>query len=311
MGIFVTGRDHYVSQFHLRGFVDPASGGLSDPWLWVGDCNTRAVKRRSPKNLGWSRDLFDGRGLLADSTETIESFLAREVEGPAAAALREFVAGEGPPRSNMRPEVWRYLAWAAARSLPMKALYEAWIDSLPQKENQWRTVEPPPAGFRTSSDYGFISRMEHPVHGVREAIPGECFDSLWDEGWRPRLSRDEFLQIVHLSAWYFQVRIFQRLKWLWARVPAGQDFIIGDRPIVWGFAGNVEAAPHAFRHPDCQFVAPLSRSLALIGHHPAADAPGTVFPSDINYIIASTAHEWIAGPTEAVVRDALSYRVYH
>lgn len=304
-------RDHYVSQFHLREFTDSASAGSPDPWLWVADCKTRKIKRRSPKKFGWSRDLFNGRGLLTDRNATLESFLAREVEGPAAVALREFVAGEGSPRTNMRPEVWRYLAWAAVRSLPMKTLYEAWIDALPAKKSEWRTFEPPPAGYRTSTDHGIISRMEHPLHGVREDIPGEFFGNLWDDGWRPRFSRDEFLMMVHISAWYFQVRVYQRLKWLWARAPAGRCFVIGDRPVIWGLPGNVEMPPYAFRHPDVQFIAPLSKSLAMIGYYPASDPPETVFPSDINRIVASAAHEWIAGPTEKVVREALSERIYH
>lgn len=305
------GRHHYVSQFHLRGFTDPNADRSPDPWLWVAECKTGSIKRRSPRNFGWSRDLYDAPALLADRSASLEWFLSWEVEGPAAPALRQFVAEEGPPRSNMRPEIWRYLAWAAARSLPMKALYEAWIDALPPKKNDWRVVEPPPDGFQTSSKHGFITRMEHPVHGVREQISGEYFEALWNEGWRPRLSRDEFLQIVHFSAWYFQVRVFNRLKWLWARAPTGQYFIIGDRPVVWGFAGNVEAPPSAFRHPDVQFFAPLSRSMALIGHHEAADPPDIVFPSDINRIMAFAAHQWIAGPTEETVRDLARQRNYH
>jgi hypothetical protein len=36
-----------------------------------------------------------------------------------------------------------------------------------------------------------------------------------------------------------------------------------------------------------------------------------ITPSDINKIVASAAHEWIAGPTEAVIREALSSRFYH
>jgi hypothetical protein len=305
----VTGRDHYVSQFHLRGFIDPASAGSRDPWLWVGDCKTGTVKRRSPKNFGWSRDLFGGPGGLADRSSTIESFLAREVEGPAAAALREFAAGERHGASGVPPELGRYLAWAAARSLPMKALYQSWIDTLPTGE--WQYAEPPPTGFGDWHGIKHVHRMEHPNHGTRGDVPSEQVDSLRGQGWRLCLGRDDFLELVHLQAWYFQVRIFPRLKWVRVRTPADSYFIVCDRPVVWGFAGLTDVAPAELRNPNVQLIAPLARSLALFAHHQYSAPLEIIMPSDINRAVASAAHEWIAGPTEAVVREAFSERIYH
>jgi hypothetical protein len=86
---------------------------------------------------------------------------------------------------------------------------------------------------------------------------------------------------------------------------------VGDRPVVWGFANLLEAVPAYLRHPDIQLAAPLSRSLALFGYHRLSGHPQTILVSDINRIITSAAHEWIAGPTEAVVRESLSQRVHH
>ena len=84
----MSSRDHYVSQFHLRGFTDPAATRPQEPWLWVGDCATQSVTRRAPKNVAWSTDLFAGPGGLADREASIEAYLATHVEGPAAFALR-------------------------------------------------------------------------------------------------------------------------------------------------------------------------------------------------------------------------------
>jgi hypothetical protein len=304
-------RDHYVSQFHLREFTDSLSKGSPNPWLWVGYCKTREITRRSPKKIAWSRDLFQGRGLLEDPNGTLERFLAEEVEGPAAPALREFTAGDGIPTADLRPEVWQYLAWAAARGLPMKTLYDAWIDTLPGNKAEWRVIEPPPAGFPKPTEHGVIGRMVHPTRGMREKIPGVLFNSLWNEGWRPRLTGDEFQMMVHVSAWYFQARIFQRLKWLWARAPTGGHFVIGDRPVIWGYPGNFDAPPSAYRRADVLFIAPLSGSLALIGYNATGTTPETVFGSNLNRLVASAAHDWIAGPTEKAVRQALAERTYN
>src|SRR5438477_13176234 len=82
----MAGKHHYVSQFHLRRFLDPDSASGRDPWLWVGDIATRKVKRRAPKNLAWARGMFDGPGGFEEAEKTIETFLATEVEGRAAEA---------------------------------------------------------------------------------------------------------------------------------------------------------------------------------------------------------------------------------
>src|SRR5947209_20426513 len=80
---------HYVSKFHLRQFLDPDSLSQTDPWLWQGFVPDGAIKRRAPKNVGTKSLMFDGPGGLADRESTLESFLANEVEGPAADAMRE------------------------------------------------------------------------------------------------------------------------------------------------------------------------------------------------------------------------------
>jgi hypothetical protein len=220
----------------------------------IADCKNGIVKRRSPKNFGWSRGLFDGPGGLADRATTLESFISKEVEGPAATALRTLTQREPRQFPAVPPELGRYLAWAAARSLSMKALFQRWIDALPAL-GEVQFAEPPPPGFGEWSEISHAHRMEHPVHGVREEVPCELVELLRNQGWRLCWGSDDFLGLVHLQAWYFQVRFFPRLKWLSLRAPAGRYFIIGDRPVVWGFDGHSDIAPYALRNPLVQLAA--------------------------------------------------------
>jgi hypothetical protein len=99
---------HYISKFHLNEFLDRSSLATKDPWLWQGFVRDGTVKRRSPKNVGTSSGMFDGPGCLADRDASLETFL--------------------PPGSidKLPPPLTRYLAWAAARSLPMQALENLW-----------------------------------------------------------------------------------------------------------------------------------------------------------------------------------------
>lgn len=208
------------------------------------------------------------------------------------------------------PELGRYLAWAAGRSLPMWSLWEQWIaEFLPLSEMQ--VVEPPPQGLEDCQDIERTHTMEHPEHGLRLNVPCGDVEALRQQGWRLRLAKDDFLEVVHLQAWYFQVRHFPRLRWLVLRAPLGHSFIIGDRPVVWGFAGRNEERPSMLRHPDVQLVAPLSRQVCLFAWNALSDHPEVITTFDVNRIVAVAAHKWIAGSNEATVEEALQLRAIH
>lgn len=300
-------RDHYVSQFHLRGFTDLTVTRPHEPWLWVGDCATHLIERRAPKNVACTTDLFSGPGCLADREASIESYLATHVEGPAAFALRGFVSRPSGQRNAVPAEVGRYLAWAAARSISMKQLYQAWIDDLPDPEDTV-VVEPPPTGFEQMTPVTRLHRMEHPTFGVRDDVRSDEVLRLKRDGWRFLLSDDDFLELVHLQAWYFQVRFFPRLRWIILDAPSAGHFIIGDRAIVWGFEGVVDAQPSSLRRPQVQLFAPLTRSLALFAYHPSGAPPEAVSFREVNRAIAAAARRWIAGPTRTVVLESLEER---
>jgi uncharacterized protein DUF4238 len=268
----MSSRDHYVSQFHLRGFTDPTATKPQEPWLWVGDCATGSIKRRSPKNVAWSTDLFAGPGGLADREASIETYLSTHVESPAAFALRGFVSRPSGTRTAVPAAVGRYLAWAAARSVSMRDLYQAWIDDLP------------------------------------DPAESEDVERLRRDGWRFVLGNEDFLELVHLQAWYFQVRFFPRLRWVILDAPPGGHFIIGDRPVVWGFDGMVDAQPRALRHSSVQLFATLTRSTALFAYHPLRVPPDGVSFQEVNRVIALAAVRWIAGPTRSVVEASLAER---
>jgi hypothetical protein len=226
----MTSRDHYVSRFFLSRFVDPASSVGAEPWLWYGEVRNGTVKRKAPKNIGWSRDLFAGPGGLADRGRRLEEHLAQEVEGPAAQSLREFVAAPIYQVREIPPALFRYMAWLAARSLTMKSLYESWISELdpPAQIELAEEPAPEPANLVAAPERRHV--MEHPQHGTRDDVPSGEIESLRQEGWRWRFSNDDFPEMVHLQAWDFQSRFFPRLSWKVLDAPGDPYFITCDRP---------------------------------------------------------------------------------
>ena len=97
--------------------------------------------------------------------------------------------------------------------------------------------------------------------------------------------------------------------------PPGKYFIIGDRPVVWGYnqlkddgwSMSVDVPPSALRNPNVQLIAPLTRSIALFAFHASSPSPQTIWPDDVNTIVARGSHRWIAGPTKATVEAALGH----
>ena len=168
-------------------------------------------------------------------------------------------------------------------------------------------VEPPPPGFEKIRDEIRPMCLEDPNTGARrEVLTEHEFHALRRQGWKWIIRRDDHLEMLHLQAWYFQVRHFPRLSWARLQPPDGEYFITSDRGVAWLADGYADTPPTALRHPTTQVVAPLTRTIALVGRH-GAGAFG-VTPRGVNRFVAFAASGWIAGPTSDVVRQALTDR---
>lgn len=188
----------------------------------------------------------------------------------------------------------------------MRTLYQTWINEL--SEEQPARVEQPPKWLSEANEVHRLYRMEHPAHGVRNDVAPDDVERLRTIGWKFVVEQDDFLELIYVQARYFYERFFPRLNWLILDAPAGEWFIIGDRPVIWGFAGSLTVKPVGLRDPNAQLIAPITGTIALVAYNPAGKQPTDIRPKDINEATASVAEKWIAGPTESVVRAALHLR---
>jgi hypothetical protein len=297
---------HYVSKFHLREFCDPGSLDTPDPWLWYGTFSDGLVKRRAPKNIGTSPGLFDGPGGLADAEAPLEDFLANNVEGPASRALREITNPSNDSVKNVPPALMRYLAWAASRALPMQRLEMKWAQRFGTVLTGSQ-VEAAPQELLDAAVRTRPVRVMHPTLGETTVRADQDLNAWLDTGWIPDpRDRSNFLEGVHIQSYYFQARWFPRLRWFTLRPPEGEYFIIGDRPIGWGVPDCLDAPPCCLRDPSAFLIAPLSRSLVLVGRNDSK--AWRVTPRELNAILAAWSYDWIAGPTADVVTKAIQDR---
>jgi Protein of unknown function (DUF4238) len=298
----VSTRAHTVPKFYLNGFVAPGSEREQNPSVWVGSLTSGEITRRSPKNISISRGLYDGRGGFDEQDTTLEAHLAK-IESAASSAIRKFTASKIETGVPIPSEITRFLAWQAARTPGWMEIVERWADQT-SWDSKAEVVEPPPDGFDKIRDRTRPMCLEDPNTGDRREVTSEDeFHALRGQGWKWILRRDDDLEMLHLQAWYFQVRHFPRLSWVRLQPPDGEYFITSDRSVAWLADGYADTPPAALRHPTAQIFAPLTRESAPVGRHGAA-ALG-VTPREMNRFVAFAASDWIAGPTAEVVRQAL------
>jgi len=298
-------RAHTVPKFYLSGFAAPESSAVGDSFVWMGTFATGEVKRRSPKNISIVPGLYDGPGGLEDVTMTIEAHLST-IESDAASAIRAYVATPRGSQANPSPAIWRFLAWQASRT-------PGWMEVVQRAVDDWRPdevadiCEPPPKGFDQMKDRPRSHWIEHPESHERRQVKGlEELAGLRKLGWRWVFSQDDQLELMHLQAWYFQVRHFPRLSWIRLDAPDDGCFITSDRAVSWLADGFVDAPPASLKHPSAQLVAPLNSRTTLVGRNDTKALQVT--PREVNRFIACTASRWVVGSTRSVVEDAIKDR---
>ena len=296
-------RAHTVPRFYLNGFTASPLASSHEPYLWVASLKTGEIKPRSPKNVSIARGAYDGPGGFRDPDKTIEGHLS-EIESAAAPAIRKFAALPIGAGASVPPEITRFLAWQACRTLPYREAEEQWINDLPI-DGELQVVEEPPHGFDKIGDRVRPIRMADPETGAHVEVLGpKEVDAYRRKGWKVALGRNDHLELMHLQAWYFQVRHFPRLSWARLNAPGGEFFITSDRTVGLLADGYAGAPPAALRHPRALVLAPLTKKLVLVGRNETGELGIT--PREVNRVIAFLASEWIAGPTKRVVEQALS-----
>jgi hypothetical protein len=298
-------RAHTVPKFYLNGFASPESEHERNPFVWVASLSNGEITKRSPKNISISRGLYDGRGGFEEADATIEAHLAK-IESAASSAIRKFEAVRIRAGEPIPPEITRFLAWQAARTPGWMELEQGWANEHPW-DREAGIVEPPPDGFDKISGRKRPMCLEDLHTGNQSEVTSEEeFHALRRRGWKWILRRDDHLELLHMQAWYFQVRHFPRLSWVRLEAPAEDYFVTSDRAVAWLADGYADTPPAALRHATAQILAPLTRKTALIGRHGTATLGVT--PREVNLFIAFAASGWIAGPTADIVRQALMDR---
>ncbi len=217
-----TRRSHFIAQFYLRNFAEPM---FSDNLCFY-DLRKQRWESRTPKGFGWFPHLYSLFDVVGIRTDSFEKLLSKQVEDPAAPALKKLATGESLDDGE-RSAVALFVALTAARSPEMmNEVVTAHIEKL------------------TSADRDNLNRLVN----------------LWCElAGRPYnpSSHDEFLKPSTFGALLFWSVNLQNqlLEWEWCvvRTTRDQPFVTSDRPV------------YMCREQDVRLVSfPVSSEIALV-----------------------------------------------
>lgn len=159
----MTTNAHTVPRFYLSGLISSDSEGTPDPFVWVANIDDGEIKKRAPKNVSIVRGFYDGSGCFEDTTTSLEAHLSK-IESAAAPAIKRFVATPSANGVVVAPEIWRFLAWQAART-------PGWLDLARQWAADWdpnsaeSMIESPPDGIDRIRDNDREILLKNPATG--------------------------------------------------------------------------------------------------------------------------------------------------
>lgn len=249
---------HYVPQFYLREFLDPASVGTRSPWLWVADLERGKVSRRSPRNVAKRAGYYSlpGQRDVAD-TEAIERLFS-QMEDTAAPIVRKLNAGIDTLTGQEWADLLYFGAFLALRTPSVRTQFEQF--------------------FGDVADMMLKVSASHPAHFAetwQKANPDRTYTPEEIEQMRQQLLKGEFKMrarpILSLTAAFDGVKdavypAFAQMRWVILR-PSTPDmcFLTSDTPVGW-----VDPTPrpafysgHGLGMPDAEVSFPVGPRVCL------------------------------------------------
>ena len=288
-------RHHYIPQFYLRGFADPTTVG-GKALLWVRDVRTGMTDRRTPKNLAVEVGYYAIETDQGSDYKTLEDELAR-MEDRAAHALHKMLDRPVGEQGPMLPELSSFIAWLACRTPWFKRIaMEGWPKHLEDMAFGRAVVEEVPE---------FSVLMVNTMTGEkRKFLIPEALGAIRTGRWIAQMDQNQVMDMMRLQRWYFQHQHFPKLFWTILTAPAGDFFVVSDRPVVWyvpdrGFADS----PAALKYPEVELTVPLNARTALLGTGSLPSAGTQIRAADVNYRTRCFAERFVAAPNLTSLSD--------
>lgn len=279
---------HFVPQFYLRGFTDPATPAGQEPYVWVRYRDSGKVKRRAPVNVAAETGFYQIEPEYGIDPATAENEL-QAIETESATALRRYLSATPGTRSAIEPELGEFIAYLGARVPAMRRA----------ADDHWRWYLGQVVAGRESlpDDPKLRIKLTHATTGdVRRETIAAALELMHSGEWTPSLDTAQYIEAMHMQVWYFRTEHFPRLHWALLTAPPDKHFITSDRPVAWSLPDGIIDSPAALRDPNIVLTVPLDAHHALLGFGTPRPADLQVRAEDVNLLTALHAERFVISP---------------
>ena len=218
---------HYVPQFYLREFLDPASVGTPDPWVWVADLDPAEVSRRAPRNLANRAGYYSiPGGATVAETEAVERLFS-QMETVAAPIVRKLNRGV----DTLTPQEWSdllyFAAFLAVRTPSVRDNFEQFFGDVAEMMLSMSVMHP--AYFADTWQKANPNRTFRPeeLEQIRQSL-------LKKDAFKIRANPILSLQAAFDGAKDTIYPEFMKMSWVILRPSAPDSFFVtSDTPVGW------------------------------------------------------------------------------
>jgi hypothetical protein len=296
-------KHHFVPQFYLKGFTDPATPAEQTPYLWTADINTQAIRRRAPGNAAALTDYYaiqDDAGVTAHDTETTLS----AIESDASLVMAKVCDGRYDLTNDEREHLALMAAMQVTRVPAFRNRIEAFIGDI--GDSLFRLMARDPQTFLRdvrASGAG-EGKTDDEIEELRKAaLTGDAFSFRGHPMASLRQAMTAALDIVG--------PMILRMSWAFVRAPEDAAFITSDNPSFWHNPNARGAFGRGLGARDTELTYPLSSGTMLLANWQGFNggiAVDAAHVRRVNTLIAHYANQLVFAPSEDTARDALAVR---
>jgi hypothetical protein len=211
-------RQHYVPEFYLRHFIDPASATDRHPTLFVVDLEHLTVTRRQPHNVAVICGFYDWEQ-LAGQAQPLES-LYGDVESEAAPVLQRLATGDCSLDFHERYTVAKFLGFQLSRTPHVRNVVHASFS-----EQAMEYIE-----RIANDDRELRRRLQRGYSGDIEPMASEIKEFVQERKFTVSTTKDVVLRTTVAFALEFIPRICD-MSWEFVVSKGDREFFTSDHPV--------------------------------------------------------------------------------
>jgi len=246
-------RQHYLSEFYLRGFVDP----YNKPYVWLYEKGNKIIRKASPKDLCVLKEYYSFTTPEGEKdSESFENFLAM-IETKVAPIFKRIEIGEIPEED----ERWWFsffIAFMMTRVPNYRDNVENAVADFIRKFSKICASNPESFKFSVEQfEREKGKKLDKPPEELRKYILGGNYNIVVN----PQLSLGMTTVACDLAP------LFYHMKWQFLRATDKYGFVTCDNP-VYRFDPNPGPPPFdgvGLLNRNIEVTFPVSRDLTILG----------------------------------------------